>query len=122
MAAPRPGTNVRGSRSGAPINALFDLLGRRWALGIVWNLGDAPLTFRELQERCETISPSILNIRLKELREAEIVAKAPDGYELTERGKRLRKALMPLGEWSARWSEEVYGYAKPPKAAGKRGP
>ncbi len=118
MAIPRPGKKVRGSESGAPINALFDLLGRRWALGIVWNLGDVPLTFRELQERCETISPSILNIRLKELREAEIVARTLEGYELTSRGARLRKALMPLGEWSAKWSEEVFGYKKPLK--GKR--
>jgi len=121
MAILRPGRKVRGSESGAPINALFDLLGRRWALGIVWNLGEGPLSFRELQELCETISPSILNIRLKELREAEIVVRTLEGYELTPRGATLRKSLMPLGEWSARWSEEVFGYKKPPRRSGSAG-
>jgi DNA-binding HxlR family transcriptional regulator len=37
-----------GSRSGRPIMALLDLLGRRMALRILWELScaDAPLTFR----------------------------------------------------------------------------
>src|SRR5207247_10217496 len=43
---------------------------RRWAMGVLWNLSKGgPCTFRELQERCEAISPSVLNSRLKELRE-----------------------------------------------------
>ena len=29
--------------------ALFDLLGRRWAMGIIWNLAAGPATFRALQ-------------------------------------------------------------------------
>ena len=45
--------------------ALLDLLGRRWALGVVWQLCQGgPCTFRELQNRCETISPAVLNARL----------------------------------------------------------
>jgi DNA-binding HxlR family transcriptional regulator len=114
MSTPRPGTKTRGSRSGAPINALFDLLGRRWALGVIWNLGGGKMaTFRELQAACDTISPSILNIRIKELREADIVEKAQEGYRLTERGRRLRESLVPLGLWSWEWAEEVYGFARP---------
>ena len=113
MSTPRPGSKTRGSHSGAPINALFDLLGRRWALGIIWNLGGGKTaTFRELQAACETVSPSILNVRIKELREADIVEKAEDGYRLTERGRRLREALGPLGAWSWSWAEDVFGFAK----------
>jgi len=95
-------------------------MGRRWALGIVWNLGDGPRAFRELQELCGSISPSILNSRLKDLREAEIVVRTLEGYELTPRGAKLRGHLKPLAEWSAEWSEKVFGYKKPTSRAAKR--
>jgi len=39
--APRPGRPVRGSRTGRPIMALLDLLGRRWVLRILWELREA---------------------------------------------------------------------------------
>ena len=42
---------VRGSRTGRPIMAVLDLLGRRWMLRILWQLRDGPLTFRALRER-----------------------------------------------------------------------
>ncbi|MDR3054489.1 MAG: helix-turn-helix transcriptional regulator [Zoogloeaceae bacterium] len=113
MSNPTPGAKVRGSISGAPINALFDLLGRRWALGILWYLGEGPCVFRQLQERCGGMSPSILNARLKELRDANIVARTIDGYALTDRGMELRSFVVPLANWSASWSQEVYGYERP---------
>ncbi len=112
MPIPIPGKKVRGSLSGSPINALFDLLGRRWALGILWNL-EKPCTFRNLQENCGDISPSILNSRIKDLREADLVEKTIDGYVLTLRGKELRAIILPLGKWSAVWSKEVFDYNKP---------
>ena len=113
MAPSQPGKKVRGSNSGSPLNALFDLLGQRWALGILWYLGDGSSTFRELQNRCGGVSPSVLNSRLKDLRNAEIVAKSLDGYVLTQRGKELRSFIVPLANWSATWSKEVYGYERP---------
>ena len=44
---------VRGSRSGRPIMALLDLLGRRWTLRVLWELRADALGFRELQARCD---------------------------------------------------------------------
>ncbi len=117
MAIPRPGEKVRGSESGTPINALFDLMGRRWALGVVWNLNNETLSFRELQSRCElrggTISPSILNQRIKDLNAADILEKSPEGYRLTPRGVDLRTHLIPIGNWALDWSKEIFGYSKP---------
>lgn len=107
MAIPRPGKPVRGSQSGAPIMAAFDLLGRRWAMGIIWNLSRGPATFRVLQSSCETISPSILNSRLKDLREAGLVERATDGYQLTAMGEELLGLLQPLGNWSIKWAKFV---------------
>ena len=87
--------------------ALFDLLGRSWGMGIVWNLSAGSATFRELSDRCETISPTILNRRLKELREAGIVTRVADGYALTESGQELFALLRPLGDWAKDWGERL---------------
>ena len=101
---PRPGRRVRGSRTGRPVMALLDLLGRRWALRILWELRDEPLTFRALRERCDALSPSVLNQRLRELREAGVVeASVRAGYRLTDEGRRLGEALAPLHAWAERW-------------------
>lgn len=109
MAIPRPGKPVRGSQSGAPIMAVFDLLGRRWAMGIIWNLSRGAATFRTLQSSCETISPSILNSRLRDLRDAGLIDRSSDGYLLTEMGEELYQLLKPFGDWSIRWAESVSG-------------
>jgi DNA-binding HxlR family transcriptional regulator len=87
--------------------ALLDLLGRRWALRVLWELRDGEaLTFRELQARCGGVSSSVLNDRLRELREAAIVAAEPaaGGYRLTDEGAELLRALEPLSAWAKRWS------------------
>jgi len=85
--------------------ALFDLLGRSWAMGIVWQLDKGPATFRVLQERCETISPTTLNKRLKELTQAQIIERSLEGYTLTPRGEELLKRLKPLGQWAREWAK-----------------
>ncbi|WP_319532473.1 helix-turn-helix domain-containing protein [uncultured Cohaesibacter sp.] len=107
MAIPRPGQPVRGSHSGAPVMAAFDLLGRRWAMGIIWNLSKGPATFRMLQEQCETISPSILNSRTKDLREAGLVRLTDKGFELTPLGDELYALLRPVADWSIQWAEHL---------------
>ena len=105
---PLPGQPVRGSRSGSPIMALFDLLGRRWAMGVLWTLcTGGPCTFRELQERCNSISPTVLNTRLRELRDALLVEHSDAGYQATELGRSLYELLMPLGAWSRGWGEQL---------------
>ena len=106
---PLPGRPVRGSRTGRPTMAVLDLLGRRWALRILWELrdGDA-LTFRELQARCGDISSSVLNDRLRELREAHILAtRTPNGYQLNETGRELLHALEPLDAWAKAWAKST---------------
>lgn len=104
MPGPRPGRPVRGSRTGRPIMALLDLLGRRWTLRILWELRDGPETFRGLRDRCDAMSPSVLNKRLAELREAGIVATPGDsGFELSRRGRQLFEALRPLDAWARGW-------------------
>lgn len=103
-----PGQPVRGSKSGAPIMALFDLLGRHWAMGVLWTLSEiGPTTFRNLQGKCETISPAALNKRLKELQLAGFVHRVEGGYEVTELGHRLYNHLRPLGVFSKEWAKQL---------------
>src|SRR5262245_53259390 len=100
VATPRPGRRVRGSTTGRPIMALLDLLGRRWALRILWELRSDALTFRALQGACGGTSPTVLNQRLKELRDSGLIDLEGGGYALTPLGHELRAAIMPLIKWS----------------------
>lgn len=105
---PTPGKPVRGSRAGYPIMALLDLLGRRWAMGILWTLcRDGSGTFRELQTRCGGVSPTVLNTRLKELRHAELVERTDKGYQATDMGRELYAVLEPLKDWSYSWARRL---------------
>ncbi len=104
MTTPRPGRRVRGSRTGRPIMAALDLLGRRWALRILWELRAGALSFRALREACGDVSPAVLNTRLAELREAGVVESTADGYATTAAGRDLSRALDPLSRWAQRWS------------------
>jgi len=84
--------------------ALLDLLGRRWVLRILWELRDGAVpTFRELQQRCDGVSSSVLTERLSELRQAGIVERGDDGYQLTDRGRDLLALLQPMERWAAAW-------------------
>ena len=73
------------------------------ALRVLWELRGDPLTFRALQDVCET-NPGSLNTRLKELRELGIVDHDAGGYRLTEQGRALMTALEPLQDWADRWA------------------
>jgi DNA-binding HxlR family transcriptional regulator len=81
---------VRGSRTGRPIMALLDLLGRRWTLRILWELRGGSLT--------------------SELREAGLIELLPgDGYGLTRLGQELNETFLPLLRFAERWSKHVVG-------------
>jgi len=101
---------VRGSRTGRPVMALLDLLGRRWTLRIVWELREGPLTSRALRSACDEASPTVVQARLTELREAGLIELVQgDGYRLTELGKDLRQTVLPLRRFAERWSKQLAG-------------
>jgi DNA-binding HxlR family transcriptional regulator len=96
---------VRGSQTGRPVMVLLDLLGRRWTLRILWELRDGTLTSRALREACDDASPTVLQARLSDLRQAGFVELAPSGYRLTESGKELHGTFLPLHRFAERWSK-----------------
>ena len=105
---PRPGHKVRGSTTGRPIMAAMDLLGRRWALRVLWELRDGGLGARALLARCDGLSSSVLYDRLRELTDAGLLARGDDEtYVLTSLGAGLGAALEPLDAWARRWSKRA---------------
>jgi DNA-binding HxlR family transcriptional regulator len=108
QATPRPGRPARGTTTGRPLLVAFDLLGRRWALRILWELREEHLGFRALQERCEGMSSSVLRDRLAELTGAGILETDEQRrYGLSAHGRGLIRALAPLSAWAEMWAAEA---------------
>lgn len=85
--------------------AALDLLGRRWALRILWELRDGPVGARALLANIEGLSSSVFYERLRELSSAGITEKTDaDEYQLTRLGDSLVSALVPLDSWAKAWS------------------
>jgi DNA-binding HxlR family transcriptional regulator len=83
-----------------PIETVLDLLGRRWALRLVWELRRSTLTFSELRQRTG-ISPSVLSARLGELVEGGVLERDPTGrYRLSGRGRDLAQVLYEVNRWA----------------------
>lgn len=89
------------------INDAMTLLQRRWTLRLLWELSAGPMTFRVLQAQCGDVSPSVLNQRLAELREAGLVDRGEGGYALTPLGAELVVAFGPLSQWAVKWKRSL---------------
>src|SRR5262249_37701492 len=115
MPVPGPGRVVRGSATGRPLMAALDLLGRRWALRILWELTDGPRGARELRQRCHAIAPRVLSQRLADVTEAQLSDQAADNrYRLTPLGQALGSAIAPLDEWAKTWARQTAAQPKQP--------
>jgi DNA-binding HxlR family transcriptional regulator len=116
----KAGKRVRGSKTGRPIMALLDLMGKRMVLRIMWELFRAqPMTFRDLQAAADT-NPAVLNSRLKDLRAAELVEQTESGYSLTNSGRALISLLPPLHDWAEKWAAGKSRLSKPRPSAAPR--
>ena len=113
MGTPRPGRAVRGSTTGRPVMAALDLLGRRWALRVLWELRDGPVGARALQARCDGMSSSVLYERLRELREAGLVEQVDEQWALSKLGRELGRAIEPLDAWARRWASRSAAPRRP---------
>jgi DNA-binding HxlR family transcriptional regulator/putative sterol carrier protein len=94
----------------------LDVVGDRWALLIVRELRPGPRRFTDLVEGLPGISRKLLTERLRDLERDGVVARrhlpppaARQVYELTEDGRELATALVPLIAWGARRMGERRG-------------
>ena len=85
--------------------AALDVIGERWTLLIVRDLGFGPRRYGELLDGLPGIGEGLLAQRLRHLEGHDIVRRSfsPSAnavvYELTERGCALFDALIPLARW-----------------------
>ncbi|MFD7006811.1 winged helix-turn-helix transcriptional regulator [Rhodococcus jostii] len=87
----------------------LDIVGQRWALLIVRDLLVGPRRYTDLKQGLPGIPSNILSARLKELEDADVIARRalprPSNavvYELTDYGNALEDAVKSLGRWGAR--------------------
>jgi DNA-binding HxlR family transcriptional regulator len=86
-----------------------DLLGRRWALAILWASTEAgAVRFNEFKQTLDGIPPRTLAARLNELEEAGVLERRVFDtrpprveYRLTEAGRRLGYVVEALNAFAA---------------------
>src|SRR3712207_1777974 len=87
----------------------LDVVGNRWTLLIIRELGPGPRRFTDLVAGLPGISRKLLSDRLRDLERDGVIAKrdlpppvARQVYELTDDGRDLSFSLAPLIAWGAR--------------------
>lgn len=87
-----------------PLFDLVELVGRRHALAVLWELRGAPYPFGVLVAALGA-PPTMLTQRLRELREAGLLEVDETGdYRLTSHGRRLQGPLEALAAFAAQWA------------------
>ncbi len=92
----------------------MNIVSKKWSLLIVNAIGNTTtIRFSKLKKKLREINSKVLSDRLKELVQAEIIYRdSKDSipphveYSLTDKGKSLRKAIMPLLEWFYSYHEK----------------
>jgi DNA-binding HxlR family transcriptional regulator len=93
----------------AEVGRAADLLGRRWALAILWAAAEAgAVRFNEFKQTLEGIPPRTLAARLSELEAAGVLERQVFDsrpprveYRLTEAGRHLRFVVEALNAFAS---------------------
>ena len=95
-----------------PIMALLELLGRRWALRILWELRNGPLTSRALRTASGELSPNIVQARVNDLVVTESARGRGAGRALLSRAEELarKRGCFRMALVTAGWREASVGF------------
>ena len=94
-----------------PVAMAAEIICSRWTALVLRELLCGSTRFNDLRRGVPRMSPTLLSKRLKELKEAGVIAAKPAAqggvveYKLTEAGEELRGVIMSLGIWGQRWVE-----------------
>ena len=99
--------NLTLQRSQCPVAYTLQIIGGKWSLPIVWQLGQAKcVRYNELRRRLDGISNMMLAKCLRELETHGIVTRIQHNevpprveYSLSEKGRSLQAALTALANW-----------------------
>ncbi|MBH5333558.1 helix-turn-helix transcriptional regulator [Streptomyces pactum] len=96
------------------LDAAIAVMGGKWKGLILFSLGDGPLRFGELRRAVAGISERMLILQLREMETSglvhrEVYHQVPPKveYSLTEFGRSLNTALVPLGAWGEEHMERI---------------
>lgn len=88
----------------------MDLIRGKWKAVLLCHLYDDPKRFLELQRITKGISQKVLNEKLKELENDELISKIIYAeippkveYYLTDKGKELTKIIKEIEDWSVKY-------------------
>lgn len=97
----------------------MDFIKGKWKALLLCHLYDEPKRFLELQRIIKGISQKVLNEKLKELENDELISKKVYAeippkveYSLTPKGKELTKIIKELEEWSLNHYPDLDGHCK----------
>ncbi len=90
-----------------PLGGVMDIISKKWALLVINAIGNSQkIRYSEIRDTLGEVNSKVLSDRLKELEEAGLIereayAEIPPRveYSLTEDGKSLREAIVPLMKW-----------------------
>ena len=94
-----------------PVAMAAEILCSRWTMLVLRELISGSTRFNDLRRGVPRMSPTLLSKRLKELKEAGVIAEHKTDqpgiveYKLTPAGEELRDVVMTVGTWGQRWIE-----------------
>ncbi len=94
-------------RTMCPVTRLIGVIGGRWKILLLWQLGDGSQRYGQLRRRIDGISERMLVQQLRALEADGMVSRTqyPEvpprvEYALTERGRSFMPLLRDLADWS----------------------
>lgn len=90
------------------LDGVINIISKKWALLVINSIGNRGRSrFNQIMEDMEGISPKTLADLLKQLREERLIGRDSFNeipprveYYLTDDGRTLREAIIPLLEWA----------------------
>jgi DNA-binding HxlR family transcriptional regulator len=91
-----------------PLEGIINTIAKKWAILVITIIGNSgKIRFNDVMECLDGISPKTLTDVLKDLRQEGLIHRESFSeipprveYSLTEEGKRLREAMVPLVQWA----------------------
>jgi DNA-binding HxlR family transcriptional regulator len=102
------------------LDAAVDVVGGKWKALILWELHTGPRRFAEIGRAIPGVSEKMLIQQLREMEtyglvHREVYHQVPPKveYSLTELGRSLNEALVPLGDWGERHMATIEAIPRP---------
>lgn len=96
------------------IGHILSRIGDKWTILVIAALGDDRRRFKDLHRAVGGISQRMLTVTLRNLEQDGVVIRTvyptippKVEYELSERGRSLKKALAPIGHWALENRDDI---------------